>query len=56
MRNACKIVVEELRGKRPFGRPRCKCEDNIKTDLKETGLMVWTELNWLRIRSGDGLR
>jgi hypothetical protein len=24
-------------GKRPFGRPRCRWEDNIKMDLQEVG-------------------
>jgi hypothetical protein len=33
-------------GKRPFGRPRRKCEDNIKMDLQEMGCgsMDWIEL------------
>jgi len=33
-------------GKRPFGRPRRRWEDNIKMDLKEVGCggMDWIEL------------
>ena len=33
-------------GKRPFGRPRCNWEDNIKMDLPEAecGGMDWIEL------------
>jgi hypothetical protein len=33
-------------GKRPLGRPRRRCEDNIKMDLQEvgSGCMDWTEL------------
>ena len=33
-------------GKRPFGRPRRKWEDNIKMDLQEVGCggMEWIEL------------
>jgi hypothetical protein len=33
-------------GKRPFGRPRYRWEDNIKTDLQEVGCegMDWIEL------------
>ena len=33
-------------GKRPFGRPRRRWEDNIKTDLQEVGFggMDWIEL------------
>jgi len=32
--------------KRPFGRPRLRCEDNIKMDLLEMGCgsMDWIEL------------
>jgi hypothetical protein len=35
-RNAYRILVEKLEGKRPLGRPRCRWEDN-KTDLREIG-------------------
>ena len=32
-------------GKRPFGRPRCRWEDNIKMDLQEgDGGMDWIDL------------
>ena len=33
-------------GKRPLERPRCRWEENIKTDLQEVGcgVMEWTEL------------
>jgi hypothetical protein len=37
MRNAYKILVEILKGKRLHGRPRHRWEDNIKMDLKEVG-------------------
>jgi hypothetical protein len=35
-----------LRGKRPFGRPRQRWKDNIKVDLHEVGCggMDWIEL------------
>jgi hypothetical protein len=29
-------------------------EDSIKIDLKETGLMMWTGLFWLRIAGSCG--
>jgi hypothetical protein len=38
MRNAYKILVGKPEGKIPLGRPRCRWEDNIKIDLRETGL------------------
>jgi hypothetical protein len=37
MRNAYKILVRKPEGKRPFGRPRHKWEDNIRMDLREIG-------------------
>jgi len=38
--------VRKPEGKRPFGRPRRRWEDNIKTDLQEVGFggMDWIEL------------
>jgi hypothetical protein len=32
-----RVLVGKLEGKRPFGRPRRRCEDNIKVDLQEVG-------------------
>jgi hypothetical protein len=34
--NAYRILVEKPEGKRPLGRSRCRWEDNIKMDLRET--------------------
>jgi hypothetical protein len=34
-RNACRILVGKPEGKRPLGRPRRKCMDNIKIYLRE---------------------
>jgi len=33
---------------RPFGRPRHRRVENIKTDLQETGWQTWIGLIWLR--------
>ena len=33
-------------GKRPLGRPRHRCEDNIKMDLQEVGFGA---LNWIEL-------
>jgi len=40
------ILVGRPGGRRPFGKPRRRWEDNIKTDLQETGCggMDWIEL------------
>ena len=31
------VLVGKPEGKRPLGRPRCRCDDNIKLDLREVG-------------------
>ena len=36
-RGVHKILVGNLEGKRPLGRPRRRWEDNIKMDLQEVG-------------------
>ena len=45
-RGVYKVLVEKPEGKRPFGRPRRRWEDNIKMDLQEVGCgyMDWIEL------------
>jgi hypothetical protein len=35
MRNAYNILVKKSEGKRPFVRPRCRWEYNIRIDLRE---------------------
>ena len=41
-----KVLVGKPEGKRPLGRPRRRCEDNIKMDLEEVGRGCgdWMEL------------
>jgi hypothetical protein len=34
-RNACRILVGKIKGKRQLRRPRCRWVDNIKMDLRE---------------------
>jgi hypothetical protein len=36
--NAYRILVGKPEGKRPLGKPRRRCLDIIKMDLRETGL------------------
>ena len=50
----CRILVEKPEGKRPFGRPRPRWEDNIKMDLKGGAVGAWTNSLWLRIGTGGG--
>jgi hypothetical protein len=43
-RNAYGILVGKPEGQRPLGRPRRRCVDNIKLDLREIG---WSGMNWI---------
>jgi hypothetical protein len=36
-RDVYRVLVGKPEGKRPFGSPRHRWEDNIKTDLQEVG-------------------
>jgi hypothetical protein len=49
-----RVVVGKPEGKRSLGRPRRRCEVNIKMDLQEVGCGVWTETSWLGIGTGGG--
>jgi hypothetical protein len=51
--DAYRVLVEKPEGSRPFGRPRHRWEDNIKTDLSVLG--AWTEFIWLRTGTGGRL-
>jgi hypothetical protein len=56
-RNAYRLLVGKLEGKRPLGRPRRRWVDNIRMDLGEErwdGVM-WTGLFWLRVGTGGEL-
>jgi len=41
-----RVLVGKLEGRRPLGGPRCRCVDNIRTDLQEVGCgyMDWIGL------------
>jgi hypothetical protein len=56
-RNAYKLLVGKLEGRRPLGlgRPRYRWVDNIKIDLGEMVWLVWTGLVWLRIGTSGEL-
>jgi len=43
---AYKNLVWKPERKRPLGRPRRRCEVNIKTDLREIG---WGGVNWIHL-------
>ena len=52
-RGVHRVLVGKPEGKRPFGKPRRRWEDNIKMDLEEME-GVETGWSWLRIGTGGG--
>jgi hypothetical protein len=48
-RSAYRILVGNPEGKRPLGRPRYKCEGNIRMDLREIG---WGGMDWIDLAHG----
>jgi hypothetical protein len=47
-----KVLMGKPEGKRPLGRPRRRCEDRIRMDLREIGWGVWIGFDWLGIGIG----
>jgi hypothetical protein len=45
-RGVYRVLVERPEHKRPLGRNRSRCEDNIKMDLREIGI---DGANWIRL-------
>jgi hypothetical protein len=45
-RGVYRVLVWRPEGKRPLGRPRCRWEGNIKTDLREIGI---DRANWIEL-------
>jgi hypothetical protein len=43
-RNAYRLFVGKVEGKRPLGRPRRRWVDNIRMDLEELG---WGYVDWI---------
>jgi hypothetical protein len=50
VRGAHNILVGRPEGRRPLGRPRRRCEDNIKMDLREIGLGDVDWIHWVQDR------
>ena len=50
-RRAFKVLTGKYIGKRPLGRPRPRWEDNIRMNLKETGINT---RNWANSAKGRG--
>jgi hypothetical protein len=50
-RNAYRLLVGKPKGKRPLGRPRRRCADNIRMVLVEVG---WDDLDWIGLAQDRG--
>jgi len=55
MWNSYKILFGKPEQKTPLERPRRKCEDNNRIDLRDTGGKLWTGFIWHRIGTSSGL-
>jgi len=51
-RGLYRVLVGKPEGKRPLGRRKHRWVDNIRTDLKEWDVGIWTGLGWPRIERG----
>jgi hypothetical protein len=51
VRGGYNILVGSPEGRRPLGRPRRRWEDNIKTDLRETG---FGDVDWIDLAQDRG--
>jgi hypothetical protein len=54
-REVYNVLVGKIEGKRTLGRPRCRWEDRIRTNLREIGWRVWIRFDRLRIGTGGEL-
>ena len=51
-RGVYRVLLGKPEGKRPLGRPRRRWVDNIRMDLQEVDVDIWTGLGWPRIGAG----
>jgi hypothetical protein len=49
-----RVLVGKPEENIPLGRPRHRCEDNIKMIFRMWDVGVWTGLSWLRIEKDGG--
>jgi len=49
-----RVLVGKPEGRRPLGWPRRRWVDNIRMDLQEVGLGIWTGLGGPRIEISGG--
>jgi hypothetical protein len=54
-RSVFRILFGKPEEKKPLGRRGIRWEDDIKIDLKEMVMKVWTEFMWLRVGNSGWL-
>jgi hypothetical protein len=54
-REVYKVLVGKPEGRRPLGRPRRRCGDGIRMDLREIAWGLWIGFDCLRTGTGGGL-
>jgi len=54
-RGAYRFLVGKPEGKRQLRRPRRRWMDNVRMDLQEVDIGMWTGLGWTRIETYGGL-
>jgi hypothetical protein len=47
----CRVLMGKPEGKRPLGRPRHRCEDGIRMDLRVIG---WGSVEWIQLAQDRG--
>jgi hypothetical protein len=52
MKNAYKILIEKLKGKRPFGRHEHRVQNNIKMDFRKKNLRL--RIGLISLGTGKG--
>ena len=53
-RGVYKVLMGKLEGERPFRRPRCRWEDNIKMDLQKVGCVSMDCIDLAQVRDRWG--
>ena len=53
-RGLYRVLEGKAEGKRPLGRPRRRWVDNIRSDLQEGDVGIWTGLGLPRIETAGG--
>jgi len=47
MENAYITLLRNPKGRKPFRRRRCRCEEILRLTLKLKDMWIWTGFNWL---------